>query len=230
MEYYILVLIFRKHKAYIAGSKSPALPYHRRGKTRFQGWARAGRGGSRGISHSIAFNPSHCHSPTERKLLDQRLSYLKLGQKLFGLYKYLSSYTKDSITCLFLCTTTNISTYMKLVHSIQYHVSYVPEIHKEVKKALQAENGKTFFFAGDVTSLSSTGFCCYCHSLWWKKKSTKNPLDFLSVWKWQCSTLLTFSPKFGWCELSLSQIQTHFWNTSISSQQFPCPGSITPPT
>lgn len=35
---------------------------------------------------------------------------------------------------------------MKLVHSIQCHVSYVPEIHQEVKKALQAEKGKTFFF------------------------------------------------------------------------------------
>lgn len=65
MEYYILVLIFRKHKAYIAGSKSPALPYHRRGKTGFQWWAKAGRGGSRGTLNSIAFNPSHCHSPTE---------------------------------------------------------------------------------------------------------------------------------------------------------------------
>lgn len=36
MEYYTLVLIFRKHKAYIDGSKSSALPYHRRRKWGFR--------------------------------------------------------------------------------------------------------------------------------------------------------------------------------------------------
>lgn len=65
MEYYTRVLIFRKHKAYVAGSESPALPYHRRGKMGFRGRAGVQRGGSSRRLQSIAYNPSHCHAPTE---------------------------------------------------------------------------------------------------------------------------------------------------------------------
>lgn len=65
VEYYTQVLIFRKHKAYVAGSKSPALPYHRRGKMGLKGRAKVQRGGSSRSFQSAAYNSNHCHAPTE---------------------------------------------------------------------------------------------------------------------------------------------------------------------
>lgn len=35
-----------------------------------------------------------------------------------------------------------------------------------------------------------------------KEKSPKNSFDLLPVRGWQCSNLITFNPKFGWCELN----------------------------
>lgn len=93
-------------------------------------------------------------------------------------------------------------------------VSYIPEIQLEIKKPFRQKKAQPFC-RWCCCFLSSLGFCCCCHSLWWKEKSPKNPLESIPACGWQCSNLLIFNHKQGGHELNLSQIQAHFWNVSL---------------
>lgn len=97
---------------------------------------------------------------------------------------------------LFFCSTASISIYKQLAHSIQYHVSCLPEMQLEIKTILQAEKGKTFLQMMSLLSLLSQ-FLFLLSFFVVKGKSAKHPFDLLPVRGWQCSNLLTFNPEFG---------------------------------
>ena len=178
MEYYTWVLIFRKHKAYVAGSKSPGLPYHRRGKTGFRERGRVQRGGCSRRSHTGAYNPSHCHASTETEtskitwplsqLFEARPGTVRSLQTPEKISKRQHSIVSSSAQPPLLPFTSSWP-----IWSIMF-LAYLRCSWKS-KQSFRRKKGK-LFCRWCHFSLSSPRFCCWCHSLWWKEKAQRTHL------------------------------------------------------
>lgn len=180
MEYYTWVLIFRKHKAYVAGSKSPVLPYHRRGKMGFRGRARLQMGESSGSLHSIPYNPSHCHDSTET-------ATMKITRPMFQLFEARTGaswsqqiserYQKTQHSAVSSSPQLQVFPFTLswcIQSNMMFH-SYLRCSWKSKQSFRQKKKGKLFcrwcnFF------LSSPSICCCCCSLWWRKKAQRTHL------------------------------------------------------
>lgn len=179
MEYYTWVLIFRKHKAYVAGSKSPALPYHRKGKMGFRGKARVQRGGSSGSLRNIPYNPSHCYGPTETETIKIIWPMFQLFEARTGVAWSLQiseRYQKHSIVLslsLFNCK------HFRLHSAGAFNIMSCFILTWEAIGNQNSHSGRKkgkLFHRWCHFFLSSPSICSCCCSLWWRKKAQRTHL------------------------------------------------------
>lgn len=178
MEHYTWVLIFRKHKAYVAGSKSPALPYHRRGKMVFRGRARVHR-----VGVVEAYRVLHITLATA--LIPLRLR-IKITRPMFQLFEA----GPEAAWSLQIS-----ERYQKLgiVLSLLFNCKYYFHLHSAGAFNLISCFILTWDAVGNQNSpsgrkkwkllhrwchffLSSPSICSCCCSLWWRKKAQRTHL------------------------------------------------------
>lgn len=136
------------------------------------------------------------------KLLDQCFSYLKLGQELLSLYKYQKDFKKWSIvSCLPLFNFRYFHLHSAGAFNLISCFILTWDTVGNQNSPSGRNKGKPFPQMISLLSRLSQHFFLLLFFVV-KEKSPKNSFDLLPVRGWQCSNLITFNPKFRWCELN----------------------------